>query len=84
MSVHKSLKSAGGLQRARNVFTRAERVAMLLREGRLKDGDDVIGLPKTKVPKMIKKSKAKKKKEDETAVEEGAEATTEQKEPSSS
>ena len=79
MSVHKSLKQAGGLQRVRNVFTRAERVAILLRDGRLKEGEGVIGLPKTKVPKLIKKAKAKKKKEEEVGTEaaEGAETPEE-------
>lgn len=72
MSVHKSLKVPGGLVRARNVFTRAERVAMLIREGRLSEDDDVVHLPKTKVPKLIKKGKAKKKKEEEAKTEESA------------
>ncbi len=74
MSVHKSLKSAGSLKRARNVFTRAERVAILIREGRMEEGGEVIGLPKTKVPKLIKKAKAKKKTE-EIEETEGGEKT---------
>ena len=81
MSVHKSLRIAGGLKRARNVFTRSERVAILLRDGRLEDGQSVLGLPKTKVPKLIKRIKAKKKKDEE--VEEGVEVTTETPTPSS-
>ena len=72
MSVHKSLKAAEGLRRTRNVFTRAERVEILIREGRLSEEDDVIGLPKTKVPKLIKRAKVKKKKEEAEGTEVGA------------
>ena len=55
MSIHKSLRSASGLTRTRNVLPRAERVERMTREGRLKPGDSVIGLPKTKVFKAKKK-----------------------------
>lgn len=66
MSIHKSLRSSSGLTRARNVLTRAERVERMTREGRLKPGDSVIGLPKTKVLKAKKVKKKKKVEEDET------------------
>jgi len=75
MSIHKSLRSASGLARARNVLTRAERVERLTREGRLKSGDPVLGLPKTKVLKAKKVKKKKKVEED------GAEATTTEETP---
>jgi small basic protein (TIGR04137 family) len=65
MSIHKSLRSGSGLARARNVLTRAERVARLSKEGRLKPGDLVIGLPKTKIIKGLKKGKTKKKKKED-------------------
>lgn len=65
MSVHKSLRAAAGLVRARNVYTRAERVAILKRDGRLQEGDPVLGLPKTRVQKLMKRGKAKKKKKEE-------------------
>lgn len=68
MSIHKSLRSSSGLTRARNVLTRAERVERMMREGRLKAGDSVIGLPKTKVVKVKKAKKKKKVEEEETAA----------------
>jgi len=71
MSIHKSLRSSEGLARARNVLSRAERVERMHKEGSLKPGDPVLGLPKTKV---LKGKKAKKKKEEETEGE-AAEST---------
>ncbi len=65
MSVHKSLKSRGVLARARNVLTRAERIAMMEQNRVWQDGDPVYGLPKTRVPKIKKGGKKKKKKKDE-------------------
>ena len=65
MSIHKSLRSGSGLKRTRNVLTRAERMKILLKEGRIKEGDPMLGLPKTKVIKVKPKGKKKKKKEDE-------------------
>jgi small basic protein (TIGR04137 family) len=69
MSIHKSLKTKSKLVRARNVLTRAERIEVLERTHRWKDGDNVLGLPKTRVAKPKKGGKKKKKKKDE---EEGA------------
>jgi small basic protein (TIGR04137 family) len=68
MSVHKSLKIRGMLARARNVMSRAERIAMMEQSRTWNDGDAVYGLPKTKVPKA--KKGGKKKKKDEEAEEE--------------
>ena len=75
MSIHKSLRSAQGLARARNVLTRAERIERMTKEGSFKPGDPVLGLPKTKVVKA-KKGK-KKKKEEETTEADAPEAEAE-------
>lgn len=65
MSIHKSLKSGSGLGRTRNVLTRAERVEKLQKEGVMKPGDPVVGLPKTKVASMKRGKGPVKKKEKE-------------------
>lgn len=49
MSLHKSLKVGGQIRKKRNVMKRFERIDALKEDGRLKDGDKVWGLPKTKV-----------------------------------
>ena len=49
MSIHKSLKGSSKIQLKRNVLKRYERVDQLKREGRYSDGEQVLGLPKTKV-----------------------------------
>lgn len=71
MSIHKSLRSSSGLTRARNVLTRAERVERMTKEGTLKPGDPVTGLPKTKVLSTVRKTKKKKKKDDEETATDG-------------
>lgn len=48
MSMHPSLKLASKIRTRRNVLKRFERVELLKKEGRWKDGDHVLGLPKTK------------------------------------
>lgn len=63
MSVHKSLRQGAGATSNRSVLTRSERVAVLTKVGRLKAGDKVVGLPKVRVEKTVKKAKAKKKEE---------------------
>ena len=45
----------------------AERIAMMENNRTWEDGDNVYGLPKTKVPKIKKGGKKKKKKKDEEA-----------------
>jgi small basic protein (TIGR04137 family) len=65
MSIHKSLKTQGKLVRARNVLSRAERIAVMEEKRSWVDGDPVYGLPKTKVMKIKTGGKKKKKKEDE-------------------
>jgi small basic protein (TIGR04137 family) len=48
MSQHRSLKSANKITTRRNVLKRFERVEVLKKQGRWKDGQRVCGLPKTK------------------------------------
>ncbi len=48
MSLHSSLKSADKIKTRRNVLKRFERVEVLKKQGRWKDGQRVFGLPKTK------------------------------------
>ena len=48
MSQHKSLQGSTGLVIKRNVLKRFERVELLKKRGQFKDGQKVIGLPKTK------------------------------------
>ena len=69
MTIDKSLKIRMGAIRNRNVLTRAERVGKLTEAERWKEGDSVLGLPKTRVQKITLKKKKKAKK----AEEEGAE-----------
>ena len=69
MTIDKSLKVRMGAIRNRNVLTRAERIGKLAELERWKEGDAVLGLPKTRVVKITLKKKKKAKK----AEEEGAE-----------
>jgi small basic protein (TIGR04137 family) len=69
MTIDKSLKVRMGAIRNRNVLTRAERIGKLAEMERWKEGDGVLGLPKTRVVKITLKKKKKAKK----AEEEGAE-----------
>ncbi len=48
MSIHPSLKTKGAVSERRNVLKRYERIDLLKKEGRYKDGDRAWGLPKTK------------------------------------
>ncbi len=48
MSMHSSLKSADKIAVKRNVLKRFERVELLKKRGRWKEGDRGFGLPKTK------------------------------------
>ena len=49
MSQHPSLKIGGGIKKKRNVLKRYERIDALSADGRWKEGQKVLGLPKTKV-----------------------------------
>src|SRR5262245_9986891 len=69
MVVDKSLVSRVTMTRSRNVYTRAERLEILKKEGRLKFDQQVLGLPKTKVERVLKRAKvAKEKKAEEGAA----------------
>jgi small basic protein (TIGR04137 family) len=48
MSQHSSLKSAQKIAAKRSVLKRFERVDLLRKRGKWKDGDRGLGLPKTK------------------------------------
>jgi small basic protein (TIGR04137 family) len=48
MSQHRSLKGASTIAAKRNVLKRFERVELLKKRGQWKEGQKVIGLPKTK------------------------------------
>jgi small basic protein (TIGR04137 family) len=48
MSMDKSLKKGGGLARARNVLTRAERLLVLQQDDKWTASYGVFNLPKTK------------------------------------
>jgi len=62
MSIDKSLRRKNSLQRARNVLTRGERIAQMLKDDKWPEGRSPYGLPKVKVIKLVVK-KAKKKEE---------------------
>lgn len=49
MSMHPSFKIGGsGIQMKRNVLKRYERIDILKKQKKWKDGDSTLGLPKTK------------------------------------
>jgi len=68
MSLHKSLVTKSALTRQRNVLTREERIARLVKEGKLNQGESIYGLPKVAPIRMKKRVKEKKKKEEEGAL----------------
>lgn len=65
MTMDRSLKVAAGAIKARNVLTRAERVARLKELDRFDESEGIIGMPKVRVFKVsLKKKKKVKKAED--------------------
>jgi small basic protein (TIGR04137 family) len=46
--MHSSLKAASRIAVRRNVLKRFERIDILKKKGKWKDGDRALGLPKTK------------------------------------
>ena len=73
MSIDRSLKVKGALERHRNVLTRAERVVKLQDEERWEEDQSVIGLPKVAHRKSHAGRKAKEALEKLEEIE-GAEA----------
>ncbi|MHC4418238.1 MAG: small basic protein [Planctomycetota bacterium] len=73
MSVDRSLKIRGALQRHRNVLSRAERIEQLKEEERWAEGDPLLALPKV----AHRKSHAGRKEKEAPAAEVAAEAVPE-------
>lgn len=71
MAIDKSLRRKGRLARSRNVLKREERIDQMKREETWHEGRSPLGIPKTRVMKLV--TKKKKKAKDEKA-EEGAAA----------
>ena len=71
MSMDRSLKIRGALERHRNVLSRAERIEKLKEEERWTEGDSVMGLPKV----AHRKSHSGKKDKDEETTETTEETT---------
>ena len=65
MSLDKSLRRKSRLVRARNVYTREERIERLMATERWDDGQSPIGLPKVRIVKTVAGKKKKKKAKDE-------------------
>ena len=65
VTIDKSLRRTGRLQRTRNVLKRSERIEKLEFEDRWQDGQSPFGLPKVRVIKSVIGRKKKKKKEEE-------------------
>lgn len=65
MTMDSSLKVKAGAIRARNVLTRAERIARLKDLDRFDEENSVVGLPKVRVVKVSLKKKKKVKKADD-------------------
>ena len=62
MSLDNSLKLSGGLTKHRNVLTRTERVAKLVKQGKFDmSSDNPVGLPKVGNRKLITGKKTTKK-----------------------
>ena len=75
MSIHKSLVSKSKLKRERNVLTRAERLAILKKDGRWDEEKSVFGIPKVRTSFKSRKVKGKKSKKEEKEEKEAAEKT---------
>lgn len=50
MSQHPTLRSGSKLRAKKSVMKRFERIEVLKKKGKWKEGDSVYGLPKTKAP----------------------------------
>ena len=65
MSLDKSLRRKSRLVRARNVYTREERILRLQEIERWQEGQSPIGLPKVRIVRTVAGRKKKKKEKDE-------------------
>ena len=65
MSLDKSLRRKSRLVRARNVYTREERILRLQAIERWEDGQSPLGLPKVRIVRTVAGRKKKKKAKDE-------------------
>ncbi len=77
MSIDRSLKVKGALERHRNVLSRAERIDKLKDEEVWQEGESVFGLPKVAHRKSHAGRKAAAKEAAEAATAEAAVETTE-------
>ena len=65
MSLDKSLRRASRLVRARNVYTREERIARLQEIEKWTDDMSPLGMPKVRIVRTVSGRKKKKKEKDE-------------------
>lgn len=65
MTMDQSLKVKAGAIKARNVLTRAERIAQLKKLDKFDEESSVVGMPKVRVMKVSLKKKKKVKKADD-------------------
>ena len=65
MTLDRSLKVRAGAIKARNVLTRAERIAQLQKLEKFNEDENVVGMPKVRVMKVSLKKKKKVKKADD-------------------
>ncbi|OUT55809.1 hypothetical protein SV7mr_45960 [Stieleria bergensis] len=65
MTLDRSLKVRAGAIKARNVLTRAERIAQLQQRDKFNEEDSILGMPKVRVVKVSLKKKKKVKKADD-------------------
>ncbi len=68
MTLDSSLKVKAGAIKSRNVLTRAERVAQLIKQDKFSEDAGVVGMAKVRVQKVSlkKKKKVKKAADDES------------------
>ncbi|MCA8995504.1 MAG: small basic protein [Planctomycetaceae bacterium] len=65
MTIDKSLKRGSRLSRSRNVLKRDERIEKMLANDNFSENQSPLGLPKTRVEKLVIGKKKKKKGPDE-------------------
>ena len=70
MSIHKSLVVKSSLMRARNVWTRLERIEKLEETEKFGEDQSIFGLPKVRTRLKVKSTKKKKEEGEEQSAEE--------------